>query len=139
MVHCVFIGNFKDKKLKQMAAEFHQRLKRLWPVDVIEMSEDDAKISKLIQAKKGSAVVVSLDAQGEAMDSAAFTKWVTQTPKDVYFFAWGSDGPPKGLSRQGMKSLSLSPMTYSHELARVLLMEQLYRAGATLRGHPYPR
>jgi len=82
---------------------------------------------------------VSLDAHGETLDSPAFTEWVTRSSRDLYFLGWGADGPPPDLPNKDMKSLSLSPMTYSHELARVLLLEQLYRAGASLRGHPYPR
>ncbi len=139
MIYCVFIGRFKEKKLQQLAADYHTRLKRLWPVTLRELEEDGKEIARFVQTKKDKAVLVSLDAQGQGMDSASFIRWVTQSPRDIYFFAWGSDGPPVEISRTGMKSLSLSPMTYSHELARVLLMEQLYRSGATLRGHPYPR
>lgn len=83
--------------------------------------------------------MVSLDPHGESMDSLGFGQWVTKSSRDIYFFAWGPDGPPQGLSKDPFRSLSLSPMTYSHEMARVLLMEQLYRAGAALKGHPYPR
>jgi 23S rRNA (pseudouridine1915-N3)-methyltransferase len=139
MIYCVFIGSFKDGRFEQLTEEFHQRLSRLWPVKVLELAEKEKEISKFIREKRGKALLVSLDPQGKPMDSASFGNWVTKSSKDIYFFAWGADGPPKGLSRNDFTSVSLSPMTYSHEMARMLLMEQLYRAGADLRGHPYPR
>jgi 23S rRNA (pseudouridine1915-N3)-methyltransferase len=139
MIYCVFTGPFKDHRLQQMTAEYHQRLERLWPVTLLELPEKPKEMLKWALAKKGKGVLVSLDAYGQAMDSGSFIQWVTQSSRDLYFMVWGADGPPEGFSKLGLKSLSLSPMTYSHEMARVLLMEQLYRAGTTLRGHPYPR
>ena len=139
MIHCVFIGPFKDRRLKEMSSEFHKRLGRLWPVVLIELPEKTKEILKWVEGRAGKGLLVSLDAHGESLDSKAFTHWVTSSTRDLYFLGWGADGPPSEMSRKNMKSLSLSPMTYSHELARVLLMEQLYRAGAALRGHPYPR
>jgi 23S rRNA (pseudouridine1915-N3)-methyltransferase len=137
MIYCVFVGPFKDKRLEQMTAEFQKRLERLWPVRVLGLAEKDKEILKFIREKNGKALLISLEAHGEAMDSTAFGNWVTKSSKDIYFFVWGADGPPKEVSKLGLPKLSLSPMTYSHELARMLLMEQLYRAGAVLRGHPY--
>lgn len=139
MIYCVFIGPFKEKGLRQLVADYRRRLDRLWPITIVEMAENSKEIAKWLESKQKKGLLVSLDAHGEAMDSTAFTKWVTQTSRDIYFLAWGADGPPGDIHRMGMKSLSLSPMTYSHEIARMLLMEQLYRAGAALRGHPYPR
>ena len=139
MVYCYFIGAFKEKSFQQMAEDYHRRLKRLWPVTLSEVPEQTKKIEKLLEDKKNKGLLVSLDAHGEGMDSGSFTRWVTQSSRDIHFFGWGADGPPKEALALKMKSLSLSPMTYPHELARVLLMEQLYRAGATLKGHPYPR
>lgn len=138
MIYCVFVGSFKDKRLLQLSSEFHQRLQRLWPVALMEIPKNEKTVLKFVEAKKGKGLLVSLDAHGESMDSSSFGHWVTKSSKDIYFFAWDADGPPEGLLGVASKSLSLSPMTYSHELARVLLMEQLYRAGAVLRGHPYP-
>ena len=111
----------------------------LWPVSVIEISEKPDKVSNFLEAKSRKGLIVSLDAHGERKDSPDFIRWVVQSSQDIYFLVWGADGPPKEIPKIKMKSLSLSPMTFSHELARVLLLEQLYRAGATLRGHPYPR
>jgi 23S rRNA (pseudouridine1915-N3)-methyltransferase len=139
MISCVFVGPFKDKRLEQMTGDFHQRLERLWPVKILEMPEKESEILKFIQVKNKKALLVSLDAHGKAMDSASFGSWITKSSRDIYFFAWGPDGPPKRLLNTTFLSVSLSPMTYSHEMARMLLMEQLYRAGAVLRGHPYPR
>lgn len=136
MVYCVFVGAFKDKRLHQLSEEFLQRLRRLWPVTLVEIPQNKKAVLKFAEMKKGKGLLVSLDPHGPCMDSPAFCQWVTGASQDIYFFAWDTDGPPLGLSLT--KSLSLSPMTYSHELARVLLMEQLYRAGAVLRGHPYP-
>ncbi len=139
MIYCVFIGSFREKRFQQMAEEYHKRLERLWPVAVVTLIEKPKGILKFIELKKNKGTLVSLDAHGEKMDSTQFISWVTQSSQDIYFFAWGADGPPVEAPSVKMRSLSLSPMTYSHELARVLLLEQLYRSGATLKGHPYPR
>ncbi len=139
MIYCYFIGPFKEKRFEQAAQDYQKRLSRLWPITVSEVREDPKGIRKLLESKRNKGDLVSLDAYGRSMDSPAFAHWVTASPKDLHFFAWGAEGPPEGLAGSWTKSLSLSPMTYSHELARVLLMEQLYRAGAILRGHPYPK
>jgi len=139
VIYCYFVGSFKDKNFQRMVEDYHHRLKRLWPVTLLEIPEQTKKIEKLLEDKKNKGVLVSLDAHGERMDSKNFTQWVTQSSRDLYFIAWGAEGPPAGVLGLGLKSISLSPMTYPHELARVLLLEQLYRAGATLKGHPYPR
>jgi 23S rRNA (pseudouridine1915-N3)-methyltransferase len=139
MVYCYFVGPFKDKRCEEMAGDYLRRLEKLWPVTLLELSTKSKELLKKIESKVGRGVLVSLDAHGERMDSRAFIQWVTQSSKDLHFFVWDADGPPPEIQKLGLKSLSLSPMTYPHDLARVLLMEQLYRAGATLKGHPYPR
>ena len=76
------------------------------------------------------------------MDSAAFTAFISQAEmegRDLVFLVGGHDGLPAGWAARADLLISLSPMTFPHELARVLLAEQIYRALATLRGHPYPR
>ncbi|HVM33633.1 MAG TPA: 23S rRNA (pseudouridine(1915)-N(3))-methyltransferase RlmH [bacterium] len=139
MIYCVFVGPFKDSRLGELAAEYEKRLTRLWPVTVLELKENPRDILKFIESKKDRAALVSLDAHGERLDSLEFTRKVTQSSQDIHFFGWGASGPPPEAAAFFTKSVSLSPMTFSHEMARVLLMEQLYRAGATLKGHPYPK
>jgi 23S rRNA (pseudouridine1915-N3)-methyltransferase len=139
MIHCAFVGPFKDKRLSQMAGEYLRQLDGWWPVTVTSLHEKDKEILKYIDSKKKKGLVVSLDAHGEKMDSDSFIRWVSQSPRDIHFIGWGANGPPADALKLKLKSLSLSPMTFSHELARVLLLEQLYRTGATLKGHPYPR
>ncbi|HET9869440.1 MAG TPA: 23S rRNA (pseudouridine(1915)-N(3))-methyltransferase RlmH [bacterium] len=139
MIYCAFVGGFKDPRLAQLADDYARRLERLWPVTRVEIKENPKDILKYIEAKKGRADLVSLDAPGESLDSPGFARWVTHSPRDLHFFGWGASGPPAGMAGHFIRSLSLSPMTFSHEMARVLLMEQLYRAGALLKGHPYPK
>jgi 23S rRNA (pseudouridine1915-N3)-methyltransferase len=139
MIYCAFVGPLKDKRLAQMAEEYLRQLERWWPVTVLTIPEKTKDILKFIENKKDKALVVSLDAHGEKMDSSSFIQWVTQSSRDIYFLGWGAEGPPKEVASYGLKSLSVSPMTFSHELARLLLLEQLYRSGATLKNHPYPK
>ena len=92
--------------------------------------------------KHPSAYTVCLDPAGKRLDSAAFIAMVARAERearDVVFLVGGADGLPAGWSDRADLLLSLSPMTYPHELARVMLAEQIYRAYTTLRGHPYPR
>ena len=76
------------------------------------------------------------------MDTAAFVKLVSQAEmegRDLVFVVGGADGLPADWRGRADALVSLSRMTFPHELARVMLAEQIYRAFATLRGHPYPR
>jgi 23S rRNA (pseudouridine1915-N3)-methyltransferase len=76
------------------------------------------------------------------MDSAAFTAMVKRAEmegRELLFLVGGADGLPLAWRPRADLLLSLSKMTLPHELARVILAEQIYRALATLRGHPYPR
>jgi 23S rRNA (pseudouridine1915-N3)-methyltransferase len=139
MVHCLFVGPTKDPRVQGLLQDYEKRLSRLWPVSVRSVKEDAKVLGKWILAHKEKGLLVSLDPAGDRMDSADFARWVTSSPRDLYFLAWGAEGPPEGLPKAPFRRLSLSPMTTSHELARVLLLEQLYRSGAILRGHPYPK
>ena len=92
--------------------------------------------------KHPTARKIFLDPAGKQMDSAQFIRVVEQAQmeaRDQLFLVGGHDGlPPEWRSRADLL-LSLSAMTFPHELARAMLAEQLYRAFATIKGHPYPR
>ena len=92
--------------------------------------------------KHPSSTKVLLDPEGRALDSSRFTGLVEKAGRegrDVVFVIGGADGLPALWRPRADLLLALSPMTMPHELARVVLSEQIYRALTTLRGHPYPR
>jgi 23S rRNA (pseudouridine1915-N3)-methyltransferase len=86
---------------------------------------------------------VLLDAAGKTIDSGAFAKWLGEQrdrgTREIVFVCGDADGFPETLRERVKQKISLSAMTYSHELARVMLAEQIYRAFAILSGSPYPR
>lgn len=92
--------------------------------------------------KHPSAKKVFLDPAGKTMDSAAFIALVQNAEdegRELVFLIGGHDGLPAAWKPRADLLLSLSVMTFPHELARAMLAEQIYRAFTTLRGHPYPR
>lgn len=89
-----------------------------------------------------SATKVLCDPAGRHVDSAAFASLIDRherESRDVVFLVGGHDGFSIEWKQRADLLLSLSPMTFPHELARAMLAEQIYRAFTTLRGHPYPR
>ena len=79
---------------------------------------------------------------GKPMDSAGFARVIAKAElegRDLVFLIGGHDGLPAGWAARADQLVSLSAMTFPHELARAMLAEQIYRGFATLRGHPYPR
>ena len=84
-----------------------------------------------------------LDAGGKSLDSDALAKWLGELrdrgTRELIFLCGDADGFPTTLRQHAQQKISLSAMTYSHELARVILVEQLYRAFAILSGSPYPK
>ncbi len=121
-----------------MAEEFRKRTSRWAPMEIREI---DPKRFDLFQ-KHASAWKVLLDPAGRMMDSAKFAGWMEKTEnegRDAVFLIGGHDGLPAEWKPKADLLLSLSAMTFPHELARAMVAEQIYRAFATLRGHPYPR
>ena len=93
-------------------------------------------------ARHAAARKIFLDPAGRTSASSDFTKLIEdaeQTGQELVFLVGGHDGLPPAWKPRADLLLSLSPMTFPHELARAMLAEQIYRAFTTLRGHPYPR
>jgi 23S rRNA (pseudouridine1915-N3)-methyltransferase len=139
VINLVFVGSWKDARLRETASEMEKRIRGLWNLSVEVVPEDIRGLTAWMDKHKNKGLLVSLDPMGDTMDSGAFTRWITSSSRDMMFIVWGAEGPPEPLRLAIPTKLSLSRMTTSHEIARVLLMEQVYRAACTLKGHPYPK
>ncbi len=137
-VYVYYIGKARDVHANAIAAEFVKRSSRYADCEMREVVPGRFDLF----AKHPSARRVFLDPAGKAFDSAGFIQLVQQAEQraqDVVFLIGGHDGLPEEWKPKADVLLSLSPMTFPHELARAMLAEQIYRAFTTLRGHPYPR
>ncbi|MGA7240638.1 MAG: 23S rRNA (pseudouridine(1915)-N(3))-methyltransferase RlmH [Bryobacteraceae bacterium] len=137
-VFLYFIGKPKDAHANAIAEDFLGRAARYAPCEMREIRPDRADL----WAKHPTARKIFCDPAGKALDSAGFAKLIAAAEmegRDLVFLIGGHDGLPAGWGGRADRLLSLSTMTFPHELARAMLAEQIYRAFATLRGHPYPR
>jgi 23S rRNA (pseudouridine1915-N3)-methyltransferase len=137
-VFLYFIGKPKDAHANAIAEDFLGRAARYAPCEMREIRPDRADL----WVKHPTARKILCDPAGKALDSAGFAKLIADAEmegRDLVFLIGGHDGLPAGWGGRADRLLSLSAMTFPHELARAMLAEQIYRAFATLRGHPYPR
>jgi 23S rRNA (pseudouridine1915-N3)-methyltransferase len=133
-----YIGKPRDAALNAFAAEFIKRTTRYSPVEMREIAPGRCDV----WAKHPTAAKILLDPAGKTMGSQAFIELIARAERegrDQVFVVGGADGLPADWRPRADLLLSLSAMTFPHELARAMLAEQLYRAFTTLRGHPYPR
>ena len=133
-----YVGKPRDPNANRMADEFIQRSTRYGRCEMREVVP--ARFDPWL--KHPSATKVLLDPPGKPMDSARFAKLVATAEleaRDLVFLIGGATGLPEPWRQKGGLLLSLSAMTLPHELARVVLAEQIYRAFTMLRGHPYPK
>ena len=133
-----YIGKPRDEHSNAIALEFIKRSNRFASC---EMREIVPQRFDLFQ-KHSAAHKIFLDPAGRQIDSPAFITLVEraeQEGRNLVFLIGGHDGLPLEWKERADLLLSLSAMTFPHELARAMLAEQIYRAFTTLRGHPYPR
>ncbi len=133
-----YIGHPRDAHANAMAEEYIKRTGRYLACEMREIRP--ARFDPW--ARHPAATRILLDAAGRGLDSSAFTAVVSRAERegrDLVFLIGGADGLPPGWRERADLLLSLSPLTFPHEFARVVLAEQLYRAATALRGHPYPR
>jgi 23S rRNA (pseudouridine1915-N3)-methyltransferase len=133
-IYLYFIGKPRDAHANAMAEEYIKRSTRFQKCEMREI--DPRKFDPF--EKHPAALKILLDPAGRACDSAAFARMVGEG-RDLVFVIGGADGLPEEWRSRADRLLAISPMTMPHELARVVLAEQIYRALTTLRGHPYPR
>jgi len=137
-IYVYFIGKPKDAATNAVAADFLGRAGRYASCEMREIRPERTDPWE----KHPTARKILLDPAGKAMDSAAFAGLLSKAEmegRDLVFVIGGHDGLPPAWRPRADLLLSLSAMTFPHELARAMLAEQIYRAFATLRGHPYPR
>lgn len=133
-----YIGKPKDPHANAIAEDFLGRVARYAPCEMREIRPERADL----WTKHPSARKFFCDPAGESFDSAAFSRLVAAAElegRDLVFLIGGHDGLPGGWRERADRLISLSKMTFPHELARAMLAEQIYRAFATLRNHPYVR
>jgi len=146
------VGHPKDRALAAAILDYETRAARYWPIEVVEVKAeraDHASTSAGVRAREGDrirarvgdvATKVACDASGQSMSSERFAAWVQgerEAARDVVFMIGGAFGLDDSLRDGANIRLSLAPWTLPHELARLVLAEQLYRAGTIVRGEPY--
>jgi 23S rRNA (pseudouridine1915-N3)-methyltransferase len=139
-----WIGKSRESAIASLTGEYLKRLSRYVTVESHELP-NEATLLKLIEksASRRTPVLVLLDSRGRQLSSEEFAQFLDHQQMlgtQALLFAIG---PADGFSDQARKTasvcLSLGKMTLAHELARVVLLEQLYRAFTILKGHPYHR
>jgi 23S rRNA (pseudouridine1915-N3)-methyltransferase len=127
--------------MRAVIDDYVKRIGHQSPIEITEVRDAEAALKKLDADR--AAIVVLLDAAGKNLDSQAFAKWLADQrdrgARELVLLCGDADGFPDSLRQRAHQKLSLSAMTFSHELARVVLTEQLYRAFAILSGSPYPK
>lgn len=127
-------GRIKNSVFQNAYDDYHKRI-RYWSVQLIELT--DKQFQTLVPK---SELWIALDERGQSWNSAEFchhiTQWI-QGPLVPCFIIGPSDGLPPSIRAACSAILSFSPMTWPHLMARVLLIEQIYRAQQRALNHPY--
>ncbi|MEO5567419.1 MAG: 23S rRNA (pseudouridine(1915)-N(3))-methyltransferase RlmH [Gemmatimonadaceae bacterium] len=147
----IVVGRPRDAALAAAAREYERRAAHYWPLSVIEVKEESAKnrTPEFVREKEGERILAQVPAGatfvvcaegGKAMSSPTFSAWLQSArdeARDVAVAIGGAFGLSDAVTTTASSRLSLAPWTLPHELARVVLAEQVYRAGTIMRGEPY--
>ena len=140
-IRLLLLGKTRRAEMLTLLEEYAGRIRRICPIELSEVRDAAAALKKLDADRAAAAIL--LDAAGKCHDSEAFAKWLGELrdrgTRELIFVCGDADGFPEELRDRVKQKISLSAMTYSHELARVMLAEQIYRAFAILSGSPYPK
>jgi 23S rRNA (pseudouridine1915-N3)-methyltransferase len=145
------VGRPRDADLASAIRRYEARAARYWPLDVREVREESARSSapdvvrqregeRLVKTAPVASRIVACDEAGDALTSRHFADWLQaerENARDVTFLIGGAYGLAPAVRERADRLLKLAPWTLPHDLARLVLAEQLYRAGTIVRREPY--
>ncbi len=150
------IGKIKEKWMRQGIEEYVKRLKPIAPLEIIEQDEEKMPESpspamkekimekegeKLLKYLKDDDCLVLLDLKGKPMSSEGLADWISDRmvkgTSHFYFMIGGPYGNGENIRRRADMKISISAMTFTHQMVRLILSEQIYRAMKIIRREPY--
>ena len=137
----VWIGKTKEPAIRALTAEYMKRLARYVSTEGSELASEAALLKQTGKRTRPGGMMVLLDGRGKPLTSEQLAEFLRQQQErgtqELTFAVGPADGFSEAARKAADAAISLSPMTLAHELARVVLLEQLYRAFTILKGHPY--
>ena len=136
--HVVAVGRLKQAALRAACDDYLSRLRHYARVEEREVRDE----ARILRAVPEDSRLVALTREGEPWTSVDLSQWTARwelESRDIAFAIGGAEGLPRAVLERAERIFSLSRLTFPHELARLLLYEQLYRAYTIRRGEPYHR
>ena len=152
MISIVAVGKIKEKSLSQLIEEYKKRIGAYSKIEIIEVSDEpndrlsDEKVKeiegqRIIKQLKKDSYVILLSLKGKQMDSIKFSREIekinTYNSSHITFVIGGSVGVSEQVEQRADLLLKLSEMTFPHNIARLLILEQIYRAYKILNNETY--
>lgn len=143
VLRIIVIGKCRDRRLAALADDYVARIRPLAPVEVVELKDADprreaADMVRRLGARDPARPVIALDEHGEDLASTDLAR-LLGAHGSLAFLVGGADGLGDEARARADRTVRLSSLTLTHEMARVLLLEQVYRGLTILRGLPYHR
>ncbi len=145
----VWVGKTRDRNWRALQEEYLKRLSRFVACEIAETrnpahgSNAEIEGTRLLELLDPQTFVVLLDVKGDVSTSQQLAqrieKWQNRGTKEISFVIGGAEGVSRAVAERANDRLSLSFLTFTHEMARVVLLEQLYRAYTILKGFPYQK
>lgn len=141
----VWVGKTKNKNWRALEEDYAQRLSHFVKFEVVEIKDDtkENEGKRILEKVNQSSFVCVLDVKGRSDSSHGLARkivnWQNRGLKEIAFIIGGADGIASEVVEKADYSLSLSFLTFTHETARVILIEQLYRAFTIIKGFPYQK
>jgi 23S rRNA (pseudouridine1915-N3)-methyltransferase len=147
-IHLIVVGKLKDANLEAVEADYLKRINN--PELIIhevkasaenKEVEGEAILKKVRDLSQGTGThLIAMTEWGKRSTSVAFAEWTRplfEKPFKIFFLIAGAEGFSEEVLKSCQERISLSELTFPHKLARILLVEQLYRAQTIRSGHPY--
>jgi 23S rRNA (pseudouridine1915-N3)-methyltransferase len=145
------VGKARNPALGEAIRDYETRAARYWPLDVHEVREEKAtgisldrvkerEAARLAERIPARAQTVACESGGKSFSSVQFAEFLRKAredDRDLAFLIGGAFGLGAGVTSASSMKISLAPWTLPHEIARLVLAEQIYRAGTIVRGEPY--